>query len=59
MSEQNWIITFKKQDYLDETQVLTTQASLPSVLAQLIEKYPKYSGQDSISIRPTDMTYYV
>ena len=59
MSEQNWIVTLKKQDHLDETQVLTTQASLPIVLAQLLEKYPKYAEQDSITIQPTEMTYHV
>jgi hypothetical protein len=59
MSEQNWIVTLKKQSYLDETNVLTTQDALPKVLAGLLEKYPEYTAQDSITIRPTDMTYYV
>jgi hypothetical protein len=59
MSEQNWIVTFKKQSYLEELQVLTTQEALPSVLAGLLEKYDgEYTTQDSITIRPTDMTYY-
>jgi hypothetical protein len=58
MSKQNWIVTFKKQSYLDELQVLTTQEALPKVLAGLLEKYPEYTAQDSITIRPTDMTYY-
>ena len=59
MSEQNWMITLKKQDYLAEAQVLTTQEALPRVLAGMLEKYPEYTAQDSITIRPTDMTYYV
>jgi hypothetical protein len=58
MSEQNWMITLKKQDYLAEVQVLTTQEALPRVLAGMLEKYPEYTAQDSITIRPTDMTYY-
>jgi hypothetical protein len=58
MSEQNWIITFVKQDHLDEIRVLTTQAALASVLSQLLEKYPKYAVRDIITIQPTDMTYY-
>jgi hypothetical protein len=58
MSEQNWIITFVKQDHLDEIRVLTTQVALASVLMKLLAKYPKYNALDSITIRPTDMTYY-
>jgi hypothetical protein len=58
MSKQNWIVTLKKQSYLDETNVLATQDALPKVLAGLLEKYSEYTTQDSITIRPTDMTYY-
>jgi hypothetical protein len=59
MSEQNWIVTLKKQSYLEESQVLTTQKALPKVLAGLLYKYDgEYTEQDSITIRPTDMTYY-
>jgi len=58
MSEQNWIITLCKQDHLDETEILTSQAALPRVLAQLLEKYPAYTDRDIITIRPTDMTYH-
>jgi len=58
MSKQNWIVTFKKQSHLDETQILTAQESIAEVLIDLLEKYPEYTEQDSITIRPTDMTYY-
>jgi hypothetical protein len=57
MSEQNWIVTFKKQNYLEELQVLTTQEALPKLLTNLLKKYPEYTEQDSITIRPTSMTY--
>jgi hypothetical protein len=59
MSEQNWIITFKKQDYLEETQILTAHESIAEVLIELLEKYPEYTEQDSITIRPTAMKYHV
>jgi hypothetical protein len=58
MYKQNWIVTFKKQSHLYETQILTVQESIAEVLIDLLEKYPEYTEQDSITIRPTDMTYY-
>ena len=59
MSEQNWIVTLKKQSYLEETQILTPKESLAEVLIDLLEKYPEYTEQDSITIRPTAITYHV
>jgi hypothetical protein len=59
MSEQNWIVTFKKQDYLEETQILTPKESLAEVLIDLLEKYPEYTEQDSITMRPTAIKYHI
>lgn len=59
MSEKNWIVTLKKQSHLDETQILTAQESIAEVLIDLLEKYPEYTEQDSITIRPTAMKYHV
>ena len=60
MSEQNWIVTLKKQSYLEETQILTAQESIAEVLIDLLDKYDgEYTEQDSITIRPTAMKYHV
>ena len=60
MSEQNWIVTLKKQSYLEETQILTAEESIAEVIIDLLDKYAgEYTEQDSITIRPTAMKYHV
>lgn len=55
----NWIVTFKKEAYLDERQYLVAQEDIPALLRQLLQNYPEYGKGDSITIRPTEMTHYV
>jgi hypothetical protein len=53
-----WVVTLTVPEQLQEVRYLTAQEALPTLLTQLLNKYPDYSLRDSILIKPTDMAYY-
>ena len=55
--DQNWIVTLKKQDHLEEIQVLTTRESIPRVVEGLLRRYGSYQKEDRITIQQTEMVY--
>ena len=54
---QMWIVQINKQDYLDVSQVLTNTERLNEVVETFIQFYENWKEGDSISIKPTEMTY--
>jgi len=58
MSKRMWVVTLTVPEQLQEVRYLTAQEALPTLLTQLLNKYPDYSLRDSILIKPTDMAYY-
>ena len=55
--DQMWIVKIKKAAYLDEREVLATADTLTTVVERLIQTYDKWEVIDSITIKPTEMTY--
>ena len=58
MSEQNWIVTLTKESHLDVVEYLVQQDDVPALLRHLLQRYPEYSKNDSIKMRPTSMVSY-
>ncbi len=54
---QMWIVQLKKQNYLDERRVFVTPERLTEVVATLTQLYDDWTEADSITIKPTEMTY--
>lgn len=54
---QMWIVQLKKQNYLDERRVFVTPERLTEVVATLTQLYDDWTETDSITIKPTEMTY--
>lgn len=54
---QMWIVQLKKQNYLDERRVFVTPERLTAVVATLTQLYDDWTEADSITIKPTEMTY--
>lgn len=52
-----WIVKMNKQEYLDERQILVTADRLTEVVATLTQLYDNWTEADSITIKPTEMTY--
>lgn len=52
-----WVVKMNKQEYLDERQILVTADRLTEVVATLTQLYDNWTEADSITIKPTEMTY--
>lgn len=52
-----WIVKMNKQEYLDERQIFVTTDRLTEVVATLTQLYDNWTEADSITIKPTEMTY--
>lgn len=52
-----WVVKMNKQEYLDERQILVTAARLTEVVATLTQLYDNWTEADSITIKPTEMSY--
>ena len=54
---QMWIVQLKKQNYLDERRVFVTPERLTEVVVTLTQLYDDWTEADSITIKPTEMSY--
>lgn len=55
--DQMWIVQLKKQNYLDERRIFVTDDKLTEVIATVTQLYNDWKEADSITIKPTEMTY--
>ena len=55
--DQMWIVQVKKQTYLDERRIFVTGDKLTEVIATVTQLYNDWTEADSITIKPTEMTY--
>lgn len=54
---QMWIVQLKKQNFLDERRIFATPERLTETVATLTQLYDDWTEADSITIKPTEMTY--
>lgn len=55
--DQMWIVHVKKQNYLDERRIFVTPERLTEAVATVTQLYNDWTEADSITIKPTEMTY--